>query len=160
MLQRTAEIGSFRAAALCPRGSGDKVQRNAAAAAPVAGRHATVAKDATKVEDRAMNAPFSERFSLILKALSVSRGRIAADLGVDKSLVGRWASGTVRPSEHNLANLTRLIAGRLPGFTMLDWDRDIAAFARLCGVDAPAQRPDPAAMPMPPLLPESLIRSG
>lgn len=103
-----------------------------------------------------MDTPFSARFNLVLKALSVSRGRMAADLGVDKSLVGRWASGAVKPSEHNCANLTRLIAGRLPGFTMLDWDRDLAGFARLCGVELPvaAEPPAPAG---PALLPPALI---
>jgi hypothetical protein len=84
-----------------------------------------------------MNADvqFSSKLGLALKALSLSRGRLAADLGVDKSLVGRWASGAVTPSEHNLSNLTRLIAGRQPGFTMLDWERDISGFAGVFGVD-------------------------
>ena len=44
------------------------------------------------------------------------------------------------PSDHNLANLTRLIASKTPGFTMLDWDRDVAGLAAVFGVDAPAPR--------------------
>lgn len=88
---------------------------------------------------RAMSAPFSEKLDLVLKALSMSRGRLAAELGVDKSLVGRWASGAVTPSAHNLENLTRLIAGKRPGFTMLDWDRPLPDLAGLFGV---APRPD------------------
>lgn len=86
----------------------------------------------------AMNADkhFGAKLGLALKALSMSRGRLAADLGVDKSLVGRWASGAVTPSEHNLSNLTKLIAQKRPGFTMLDWDRDLSGFARVFGVDA------------------------
>lgn len=98
-----------------------------------------------------MAAPpaFARKLELVLKALSMSRGRLAADLGVDKSLVGRWASGAVAPSAHNLANLTRLIAGRRPGFTMLDWDRSLPGLAALFGVEveaAPAAAPagDPA----------------
>lgn len=79
--------------------------------------------------------PFSEKLDLVLKALSMSRGRLAADLGVDKSLVGRWASGAVTPSAHNLENLTRLVAGRRAGFTMLDWDRDLASLAHVFGVE-------------------------
>lgn len=78
---------------------------------------------------------FSTKLELALKALSMSRGRLAADLGVDKSLVGRWASGAVTPSEHNLANLTRLIASKKSGFTMLDWDRDVSGLAQVFGVD-------------------------
>lgn len=88
--------------------------------------------------------PFSEKLDLVLKALSMSRGRLAADLGVDKSLVGRWASGAVTPSAHNLENLTRLVAQRQAGFTMLDWDRDLGSLAEVFGVEANIARP-PAA---------------
>ncbi|MEE2566101.1 helix-turn-helix domain-containing protein [Hyphobacterium marinum] len=77
---------------------------------------------------------FAEKLKLVLKALTMSRTGLAAALNVDKSLVGRWASGSVMPSEHNLANLTRFVATRIDGFTMLDWDRKDAAFARLLGV--------------------------
>ncbi len=77
---------------------------------------------------------FADRFRLVLKALSMSRTRVAAELGVDKSLVGRWASGTVRPSDHNLTRLTTLVARSRPGFTMIDWERDVPGFAALLGV--------------------------
>jgi len=93
--------------------------------------------------------PFSSKLDLALKALSMSRGRLAADLGVDKSLVGRWASGAVTPSAHNLENLTRLIASKRPGFTMLDWDRDIEAIAAVFGVTVQA-RPETLAAPLQP----------
>lgn len=76
----------------------------------------------------------------------MSRGRLAADLGVDKSLVGRWASGAVTPSSHNLENLTKLVAGKRTGFTMLDWDRDLDGLAHVFGVEptaAPAPTPKP-----------------
>lgn len=79
---------------------------------------------------------FSEKLALVLKALSMSRGRLASELGVDKSLVGRWVSGAVTPSSHNLENLTRLISGKRDGFTMLDWDRDLAGLAKLFDVEA------------------------
>ncbi|MDX9997218.1 MAG: helix-turn-helix transcriptional regulator [Phenylobacterium sp.] len=87
-----------------------------------------------------MTAPdsFPAKLDLVLKALSMSRGRLAADLGVDKSLVGRWCSGAVTPSAHNLENLTKLIAGKQPGFTMLDWDRDLAGLAHVFGIEPPA----------------------
>lgn len=78
---------------------------------------------------------FSEKLDLVLKALSMSRGRLAAELGVDKSLVGRWASGAVTPSAHNLENLTRLVASKRDGFTMLDWDRDMDGLARVFGLE-------------------------
>lgn len=70
-----------------------------------------------------------DRLTLILKTLMVSRSALAKALGVDKSLVGRWASGKVKPSSHNLAELTRWVAVHVPGFTMLDWDSAPDAFA-------------------------------
>jgi transcriptional regulator with XRE-family HTH domain len=81
---------------------------------------------------------FAPRFALALQALGLSRGRAASLLNVDKSLVSRWANGSVRPSEHNLAEITQLIADRIAGFTMLDWQRDLQSFAVLFNVDLPA----------------------
>lgn len=82
-------------------------------------------------------ADFAERLALVLKALSISGGRLACDVGVDKSLVSRWRAGSVMPSADNLARLTRIIAERHPGFTMLDWELDMAALAARFGVAAP-----------------------
>ena len=82
-----------------------------------------------------MSEPFSARLALALKALSLSRGRLAADLAVDKSVVGRWVTGAAEPSGHNLSRLTGLIAERVPGFNALDWDRDLADFAARLGAD-------------------------
>lgn len=99
-----------------------------------------------------MSDRFSARLSLLLKALSLSRVQLAADLRVDKSVIGRWASGAVKPSEHNLTRLTALVATRLPGFTVLDWDRSDSDFSALVGA-APTPR---AQLPLPLL---DLIRS-
>jgi hypothetical protein len=99
-------------------------------------------------------APFATKLDLVLRALSMSRGRLAAAVGVDKSLVGRWASGAVTPSEHNLANITRVIADLHPGFTMIDWDREPEGLAGVFGIDITAIRnptPIPAAEPSAPL---------
>jgi transcriptional regulator with XRE-family HTH domain len=111
-----------------------------------------------------MSAHFHDKLTLVLKALSMSRGRLAAELGVDKSLVGRWASGTVSPSALNLENLTRVIARHVSGFTMLDWDRDLPRLADLLGVAAPAMNgralaafeDGPDALPLP-VLPMSRL---
>jgi hypothetical protein len=110
-----------------------------------------------------MTTHFHDKLTLVLKALSMSRGRLAAELGVDKSLVGRWASGTVSPSALNLENLTRVIARHVSGFTMLDWDRDLGALAGQLGVDAPtngrgfqALEAAPDSLPMP-VLPMSRL---
>jgi transcriptional regulator with XRE-family HTH domain len=79
--------------------------------------------------------PFGEKLNLALKALSMSRGRLAVELGVDKSMVGRWARGAVRPSAENLARLTRFVARHVPGFTALDWERDLGSLVGVLGVD-------------------------
>ena len=107
---------------------------------------------------------FGAKLNLVLRALNLSRGRAAALLGVDKSLVGRWASGTVRPSEHNLSRLTGLIAERIPGFSMLDWDRDRASFATRLGVDlalapGPPVTADLSALPFP-FLDQARVETG
>lgn len=89
------------------------------------------------------DAPFSRKLDLVLKILSMSRGRLAQEAGLDKSLVGRWVAGTVAPSSHNLEKVTAAIARRRPGFTLLDWDRSLPALAERLGgsVDAPTAAP-------------------
>ena len=93
-----------------------------------------------------MTEPFSEKLTLLLKVLSMSRARLAAELGLDKSVVARWASGATAPSGHNLAQLSALMARSIPGFTALDWDRDMESLAGLLGVTrAPEPRSGGAA---------------
>ena len=82
-----------------------------------------------------MSTDFSDKLKLVLKFLVVSRSGLASALNVDKSLVGRWAAGTVRPSEHNRAKITRYVAERVPGFTLLDWERDIEDLKKILGVE-------------------------
>lgn len=77
-----------------------------------------------------------ERLLLALKALSLSRGRLAAELAVDKSVVSRWLNGHQAPSGQNLANLTALVAKHRPGFTLLDWEADLDALQAKLGVGA------------------------
>ncbi len=88
--------------------------------------------------------PFGRKLELALKALSMTRARLAADLAVDKSLVTRWISGAVKPSSHSLARLTEFIATKRPGFTMLDWDDDMAGLTMKLG-GAAQGRGDPLA---------------
>lgn len=72
---------------------------------------------------------FNLKFEFVAKALSLSRGQLAMQLGIDKSVVSRWLSGARRPTSSGLARLTALVAGRVDGFTMLDWDLDLEALA-------------------------------
>lgn len=76
---------------------------------------------------------FADKLALMLKAVSLSRGRLAANLGVDKSVVSRWASGVNAPSDDNLVRLTHQIAVQRPGFTLIDWDRDLTSLSAMVG---------------------------
>jgi transcriptional regulator with XRE-family HTH domain len=99
---------------------------------------------------------FPARLLLALKALSISRGRLAAELAVDKSVISRWLSGGQSPSGENLANLTGLVASRRPGFTLLDWEADPETLAARLGV-----APEAPASPwgaLAPWLPESVLQ--
>ena len=84
---------------------------------------------------------FPSRLLLALKALSLSRGRLAVELQVDKSVISRWLSGRQAPSGENLANLTALVAARRPGFTLLDWEADLDSLAAKLGVGAAEPAP-------------------
>jgi transcriptional regulator with XRE-family HTH domain len=96
-------------------------------------------------------AEFRQKLSLALKALSISRARLAADMGVDKSVVARWASGATNPSAHNLALLSAAIARHVPGFRALDWDRDLEDLAVRLGVGPAEPAPQAAALTALPL---------
>ena len=105
-----------------------------------------------------MSLTLADKLDFILKALSMSRSRMAAELGVDKSAVGRWINGAAKPSAHSLSQITALVAARVPGFTALDWERDLEGLAEAVGVSPPgARRNTAAAATLPnPLLEESL----
>ncbi|HSH99486.1 MAG TPA: helix-turn-helix transcriptional regulator, partial [Reyranella sp.] len=72
---------------------------------------------------------FAQKLGLVLKAINLSRGRLAQTAGVDKSVVSRWASGVQAPSDHNLSRLTEAVARHRPGFERRDWDLDGERFA-------------------------------
>ncbi len=77
---------------------------------------------------------FPAKLDLAMKALSIGRGRLAAELRVDKSVVGRWLSGVNAPTGDNLARLSAAIAARRAGFTTLDWESDLPEFTRAFGL--------------------------
>jgi hypothetical protein len=107
-----------------------------------------------------MSEPFHSKLAFVLKVLSVSRVTLAWELQVDKSLVGRWLTGAVKPSAHNLSRLSVYISQRVPGFSDLDWERSITGLAAVMGIDAspqgePVTRPVPAGLAFP-LIEESV----
>jgi transcriptional regulator with XRE-family HTH domain len=79
-------------------------------------------------------SPLAPKLELVLKVLSMSRSRLASELGVDKSAVGRWVTGVTEPSAHNLDQLTALVGARIEGFTSLEWDKDLDGLAEALGV--------------------------
>jgi transcriptional regulator with XRE-family HTH domain len=81
------------------------------------------------------STPFSEKLRLVLKMLSMTAGRLASELAIDKSVVSRWLKGSVQPSAHNLSLLSALVATRVEGFRTLDWERSPEGLAALFGVD-------------------------
>lgn len=105
------------------------------------------------------DADFPGRLLLALKALSISRGRLASELAVDKSVVSRWLSGRQAPSGENLANLTALVASRRPGFTLLDWELDLEGVAARLGV-APAPAAADGWGPLGGWMPEAVLRES
>jgi TolB-like protein len=72
---------------------------------------------------------FAQKLGVVLKAINLSRGRLAQTVGVDKSVVSRWASGAQAPSDHNMSLLTEAVARHRPGFERRDWDLDAEGFA-------------------------------
>ena len=83
-------------------------------------------------------ADFASKFSLVLKAFNLSRGRFAQVLGIDKSVVSRWASGVQAPTDHNLSLLTEAVARHKADFRRADWDLPLADIAVRLGVAPPA----------------------
>ena len=94
---------------------------------------------------------FAHKLGVVLKAINLSRGRLAQTVGVDKSVVSRWASGVQVPSDQNLSLLTEAVARHRPGFERRDWDRDAAGLANrldaLAADRSSLERPSIAVLP-------------
>jgi transcriptional regulator with XRE-family HTH domain len=98
-----------------------------------------------------LNTSFSENLRLVLKMLSMSAAGLASELATDKSVVSRWLNGSARPSAHNLARLSALVAARVEGFKALDWERDQQSLAQMFGADPsaiPAMRTQRPGLPI------------
>lgn len=89
---------------------------------------------------------FGQRLELALKALNISRGRLASDARVDKSLVSRWLRGLSTPRGHNLEAVTATIRAAVPDFNQLSWTLPLEAFNRLvAGASTASPAPAPPA---------------
>jgi transcriptional regulator with XRE-family HTH domain len=87
---------------------------------------------------------FSQKLGAVLKAINLSRGRLAHTVGVDKSVVSRWASGVQAPTDHNLTLLTEEIGRHVPGFARVDWELAAEAFAARLGLAEDSSAGEPA----------------
>ena len=85
-----------------------------------------------------MPADFSRKLDIALKALDLSRTRLAKLVGVDKSVASRWASGASVPSAANLDALTETLRRLRPDLSLSDWALGVDAFAAKFGVTQPA----------------------
>jgi TolB-like protein len=93
-------------------------------------------------------ADFAHKFGLVLKACNLSRGRLAQTVGIDKSVVSRWASGVQVPTDHNLTLLTEAVGRHRRGFARADWDLASPAFALRLGLgDGPSEGGPVLALP-------------
>jgi len=96
---------------------------------------------------------FAQKLGLLLKAHNLSRARLAQVVGIDKSVVSRWASGVQVPTDHNLSLLTQVIATHRPGFGRFDWDLDVEIFkdrlSHTLEVPAFASAGEPLALALP-----------
>lgn len=74
---------------------------------------------------------FAGRLRLALKQANISPAALGAAVGVDKSVVSRWLSGRVRPTQHNLTRIAAVLAQGLPGFTVLAFEAPTSEFRAL-----------------------------
>jgi transcriptional regulator with XRE-family HTH domain len=64
---------------------------------------------------------FAARLRQVMADLNLSRLTLARELGVDKSVIGRWLAGVNQPTDHNLTRLTGIIRRRHPDVTLDFW---------------------------------------
>ena len=91
---------------------------------------------------------FSIQLEKLMGELNLSRVALARELGLDKSVIGRWLSGVNQPTGHNLTRITEIARRRWPDATVAFWQQGEAARGT-----SPAPAPEPAA-------PASLFQQG
>ncbi|HMS95706.1 MAG TPA: helix-turn-helix transcriptional regulator [Tabrizicola sp.] len=101
---------------------------------------------------------FSARLRLALGRANLSPASLGAAVGVDKSVVSRWVTGKVRPTQHNLTRIAAVLAARLPGFSALTFDLPDAGFLEF--LDPKSNRADPGALAQSLPIPFDLLTSA
>ncbi|WP_333815970.1 helix-turn-helix domain-containing protein [Tabrizicola sp.] len=93
---------------------------------------------------------FAGRLRLALKQANVSPAALGAAVGVDKSVVSRWISGRVRPTQHNVARIASVLAQSLPGFTVMAFEAPAPTFRALVQPVVPVIEGEPGqSLPIP-----------
>lgn len=93
---------------------------------------------------------FAGRLRLALKVANLSAGALGAAVGVDKSVVSRWTSGKVLPTQHNLARIAAVLARSFPGFSVLTFEASADTFGATVRLEHPAPVTSPAnSLPIP-----------
>src|SRR5438874_791731 len=87
---------------------------------------------------------FAAKLDLVVKRLDWSRAKLAQQVGIDKSLAGRWLNGESRPTPHNLMRLTSTVGQTIAGLRASDWDLPIDRFALRIGAEPVAAAPSAA----------------
>lgn len=96
---------------------------------------------------------FAAKLGLVCKRLNWSRAKLAQQIGMDKSLVGRWLVGTSRPTGNSLMLLNDALAKALPDFTAATWDLGRASLAARFGIASPVPSTTEAATAASPTMP-------
>ena len=68
---------------------------------------------------------FSARLQRVMADLNISRVTLARELGVDKSVIGRWLTGINQPTGHNLTRLTEIVRRSWPDATLDFWHQPL-----------------------------------
>jgi hypothetical protein len=84
---------------------------------------------------------FAAKLGLVVRRLDWGRARLAQQVGIDKSLAGRWLKGESRPTPHSLSRLTSAIGSTMAGLKGGDWDLPLDRFALRIGVAPPVGAP-------------------
>jgi transcriptional regulator with XRE-family HTH domain len=64
---------------------------------------------------------FASTLQRVMAELNISRVTLARELGIDKSVIGRWLGGANQPTSHNLTRLTDIVRRYRPEVTVDFW---------------------------------------
>src|SRR5690242_18891426 len=81
---------------------------------------------------------FADLLRQVMAEINVSRVMLSRELGVDKSVIGRWLGGVNQPTGHNLTRLTDIVRRYRPDVTLAFWERPVLVPCTNPGLQPPA----------------------